>query len=80
MAFSGTCNGVGYRPPPNSVKLETRKVIWNGMLAYYDPGTRTMVIDAKYASDPDLLYDEYMHRVLYDGPGITDDTGGRSAL
>jgi hypothetical protein len=71
--FQRYLHGVGYRPPPNGVKLDIRKVMGNGMLAYYDPGARTMVIDAKYASDPDLLYHEYMHRVLYDGPGMTDD-------
>jgi hypothetical protein len=64
---------LGYRSAAETVNLDIRaKMDIAGALSYYDPDKRMMVIDAKYAEDPIVLYREYSHHVLYSS-GIPKD-------
>ena len=62
--FQSYLQKVGFRPTGGKVDIHVPKKMTTESLAYYDPDKRRMVIDRRYASDPDLLYREYMHHVL----------------
>jgi hypothetical protein len=67
---------LGFQPKGGTVDIDVpEKMIEPGALAYYDSDSHRMVIDRKYASDPDLLYREYMHHVLYSGD-LPEDAKG----
>ena len=54
---------LGFRPEHQQIGIEVRDI--EGTAAYYDDEKRLMVIDSKYADDPDFMYREYMLYVLY---------------
>jgi hypothetical protein len=63
--FQDYLQKVGFQTTGGRVDIDVPKEMPLGALAYYDPQKRLMVIDRKYVLGNDLLYREYMHRVLY---------------
>lgn len=63
--FQDYLQKLGFETKGGRVDIDLREQMPVGALAYYDQEKRLMVIDRKYADDTDLLYREYMHRVLY---------------
>jgi len=55
---------VGYASKDERVEIDIPEKTIPGALAYYEPDERRMVVDRKYAADPDVLYREYMHHIL----------------
>ncbi len=67
---------LGYKSKSDQIAISIpERMDQPGALSYYDPDKKMMVIDSKYAADPDLLYREYMHHVLYSGRGMPNDPG-----
>jgi hypothetical protein len=62
--FQEFLQALGYQGWSDHVVIDIPEKMTKDAFAYYDPGNQTMVIDRRYASDPDLLYHEYMHHVL----------------
>jgi len=72
--FQGYVQGLGYRPAHGQIDVEVRDDLEStGTIAYYDPDKHRMVLDSKYVGDPEVLYREYMHHVLYAGGMPTAD-------
>jgi hypothetical protein len=74
--FQQYLGGLGYRGTSDTISVDIRETMEVGMLSYYDPQSRMMVIDSKYAEDPVILYREYGHHVLYPS-GMPDDPDGK---
>jgi hypothetical protein len=72
--FQNYLLGIGYHAKGDRIGVDVRdKMDSPGNIAYYDPENSMMVIDRRFASDPDLLYREYMHHVLYSVRGVPSD-------
>ena len=63
--FQTYLQNIGYHPTGGNVEIDVPEEMPAGAIAYYDDENHRMVIDSKYASDPDFLYREYMHHVLF---------------
>jgi hypothetical protein len=65
--------GLGYPAAGDNIFIDVKERMEElGSIAYYDADRKAMVIDAKYVSDLDNLYREYMHHVLY-SKGLPSD-------
>jgi hypothetical protein len=62
---------LGYRGT-GTVSLEIDSTMESGLLSYYDPDRRKIVVSRKFAEDPIVVYREYSHHVLFSS-GIPND-------
>lgn len=72
--FQQYLHTLGYQGTDERIEIDLPDKIENGILAYYDPNKKRMVIDSKIASNVSVLYREYMHHVLYPD-GLPKDPG-----
>jgi hypothetical protein len=64
--FQTYITALGPQGAAGPISVDVREKMDNtGMISYYDPDKRMMVIDSKYASEASIIYREYMHQVLY---------------
>lgn len=68
--FSAYLRQLGYAPTGGGVSIDVNEDMPGGAMAYYEPGTATMVLDKRYADNPAIMYREYMHHVLYGKAGL----------
>jgi hypothetical protein len=65
--FLSYLEGVGFPSTKDRVEVEIPDKMKDDMISYYDPDTKKLVIDKKYAADPSLLFHEFMHHALLRG-------------
>lgn len=75
--FQAFIIGLGYTPGANKIKVKLLPDDKAG-LAYYGDGTIFVAKEA--ANDPELIYREYLHHVLYSKSGVPTIGPERSAL
>ena len=76
--FQSYIVGLGYAPGTAEIKVQVLADGKPGTLAYYSEGTIFLAKEA--ARDPEVIYREYLHHVLYSKIGLTNIGPERSAL
>lgn len=76
--FQAYIVGLGYAPGTAEIKVQVLTDGKAGTLAYYDKGTIFVAKEA--VKDPEVIYREYLHHVLYSKIGLTNIGPERSAL
>jgi hypothetical protein len=76
--FQAFVVGLGYSPGDSEIKVAVLSDDKSGSMAYYD--RNTIFIAKAWANDPEVIYREYLHHVLYSKVGLNNIGPERSAL
>lgn len=76
--FQAYVVGLGYSPGDSEIKIAVLPDDKSGPMAYYDKNT--IFVAKARANDPEVIYREYLHHVLYSKVGLDNVGPERSAL
>ncbi len=76
--FQAYVLGLGYSPGDTEIKVVVLPDAQSGSMSYYD--RNTIFVAKAWANDPQVIYREYLHHVLYSKVGLTNVGPERSAL